>query len=72
MKIGRDEMRGRRNRQIEAELQRTLDEGGNVWAIGDVHGYADTLLALLDSLNLSSRDKSGSIRRPSRQRTKVL
>ncbi|MGB0602192.1 MAG: metallophosphoesterase [Candidatus Poseidoniaceae archaeon] len=50
-------MRGRRNRQIEAELQRTLDEGGNVWAIGDVHGYADTLLALLDSLNLSSRDR---------------
>ena len=57
MKIGRDEMRGRRNRQIEAELQRTLDEGGNVWAIGDVHGYADTLLALLESLNLSSRDR---------------
>ena len=57
MKIGRDEMRGRRNRQIETELQRTLDEGGNVWAIGDVHGYADTLLALLDSLNLSSRDR---------------
>ena len=57
MKIGRDEMRGRRNRQIEAELQRTLDEGGNVWAIGDVHGYADTILALLDSLNLSSRDR---------------
>jgi len=57
MKIGRDEMRGRRNRQIEAELQRTLDEGGNVWAIGDVHGYADTLLALLDSLNLSPRDR---------------
>ena len=57
MKIGRDEMRGRRNRQIEAELQRTLDEGGNVWAIGDVHGYADTLLALLDSLDLSSRDR---------------
>ena len=57
MKIGRDGMRGRRNRQIEAELQQTLDEGGNVWAIGDVHGYADTLLALLDSLNLSSRDR---------------
>ena len=57
MKIGRDGMRGRRNRQIEAELQRTLDEGGNVWAIGDVHGYADTILALLDSLKRSSRDR---------------
>ena len=42
---------------IEAELQTTLDEGGNVWAIGDVHGYADTLVALLESLNLSSRDR---------------
>lgn len=57
MKIGRDKMRGRRNRQIEVELQRTLDEGGNVWAVGDVHGHANTLLALLDSLNLSSRDR---------------
>mgnify|MGYP001403913875 FL=1 len=57
MKIGRDGMRGRRNRQIEAELQRTLDEGGNVWAIGDVHGYADTLLELIDSLDLNSRDR---------------
>ena len=57
MKIGRDEMRGRRNRQIEAELQQALDEGSNVWAIGDVHGHADTLLALLDSLNLGSRDR---------------
>ena len=56
MKIGRDEMRGRRNRQIEAELQRTLDEGGNVWAIGDVHGYAETLLALLDSCLLYTSD----------------
>ena len=50
-------MRGRRNKNIEAELQSVLDEGGNVWAIGDVHGYADTLVALLDSLNLDSRDR---------------
>ena len=57
MKTGRDGMKGRRNRQIEAELQLTLDGGNNVWVIGDVHGYANTLLALLDSLNLSSRDK---------------
>jgi len=50
-------MNGRRNKMIEAELQTTLDEGGNVWAIGDVHGYAGTLVALLESLNLSSRDR---------------
>ena len=50
-------MNGRRNRKIEAELQTVLDQGGNVWAIGDVHGYAETLSSLIDSLNLSSRDR---------------
>ena len=50
-------MRGRRSSKIESELQKTLDEGGNVWVIGDVHGFADTLVNLLDSLNLGSRDR---------------
>jgi len=50
-------MRGRRNGKIESELQKTLDEGGNVWVVGDVHGFADTLVNLLDSLNLGSRDR---------------
>ena len=57
MKSGRDSMRGRRNRNIESELQSILDNGGNVWAIGDVHGHADTLEALLESLNLDSMDR---------------
>ena len=47
---GCDTMNGRRNKIVEAELQSVLDEGGNVWAIGDVHGYAQTLVALLHSL----------------------
>tara|TARA_X000001036_G_scaffold427959_1_gene457179 strand:- start:344 stop:1135 length:792 start_codon:yes stop_codon:yes gene_type:complete len=50
-------MRGRRNRKIEAELQSALDQGRNVWAIGDVHGHAETLTALLEKLNLGSRDR---------------
>jgi len=47
-------MNGRRNKIIEAELQSVLDEGGNLWAIGDVHGYAQTLVTLLHSLNLQT------------------
>jgi len=50
-------LNGRRNKIIEAELQSVLDEGGNVWAIGDVHGYAQTLVTLLYSLNLTPRDR---------------
>jgi len=57
MRSGCDTMRGRRNRNLESELQSILDNGGNVWAIGDVHGHADTLEALLESLNLDSMDR---------------
>ena len=57
MMSGCDTMHGRRNRNIEAELQSTLDNGGNVWVIGDVHGHADTLTALIESLNLDSIDR---------------
>jgi len=57
LRAGSDIMQGRRNKKIEAELQTVLDEGGNVWAIGDVHGHADTLTALLESLNLGSKDR---------------
>ena len=54
---GRDTMNGRRNKIIEADLQSVLDEGGNVWAIGDVHGYAQTLVTLLHSLELTHKDR---------------
>jgi serine/threonine protein phosphatase 1 len=50
-------MRGRRNRKTEAELQSVLDQGLNVWAIGDIHGHFETLNALLQRLNLGSRDR---------------
>ena len=55
--MGVKSMQGRRNKEIEAELQSILNNGGNVWVIGDVHGHADTLAALLESLNLDSLDR---------------
>jgi serine/threonine protein phosphatase 1 len=50
-------MRGRRNKNIEFELQDTLNNGGNVWVIGDVHGHSDTLFALLENLHLKPHDR---------------
>ena len=45
-----------RNRALEEELQRTLDEGSDVWVIGDVHGYFGTLEALIERLAPSESD----------------
>jgi len=50
-------MRAKRNFEIEEELQSILNGGGNVWAIGDVHGHADTLKALVGKLNLGPLDR---------------
>jgi len=55
--MGVKNMQGRRNKMVEDELQSILNNGGNVWVIGDVHGHADTLVALLESLNLDSMDR---------------
>lgn len=54
---GVTKLHGRRNKSIEKELQTTLDNGGNVWVIGDIHGHADTLVALLNSLDLHIKDR---------------
>ena len=54
---GVTKLHGRRNKSIEKELQTALDNGENVWAIGDVHGHADTLVALLNSLDLNTNDR---------------
>jgi len=54
---GCDTLQAKRDYNIEQELQTTLDNGGNVWAIGDVHGHADTLEALLEKLNLHPLDR---------------
>jgi len=52
-----DILRAKRNLEIEEELQSILDDGGNVWAIGDVHGHADTLKALIGNLDLGPLDR---------------
>ena len=57
MRNGCENMRGRRNQNIESELQSILDNGRNVWVIGDVHGHADTLSALLKNLQLGVEDR---------------
>ena len=41
---------------MEEELQRTLDEGSDVWVIGDVHGYFGTLEALIQRLDMGDKD----------------
>ena len=50
-------MQAKRDAKIENELQITLDNGANVWAIGDVHGDVETLELLIEKLNLDSLDR---------------
>ncbi len=46
-----------RRMDIEHDLQNALDNGHNVWAIGDVHGFPMTLEALLDQCEVSRDDR---------------
>ena len=45
-----------RNIALETKLQSILDQGSNVWVIGDVHGYFGTLEALIERLGLGEND----------------
>ena len=45
-----------RDNELEEELQNSLERGANVWVIGDVHGYYNTLESLLESLELKRDD----------------
>lgn len=45
-----------RDKEIEERLQNSLDNGNNVWVIGDVHGHFATFKALIESLRLSKND----------------
>ena len=47
MKSGRDVV-------LEGRLQKVLDEGGQVWAIGDVHGFVRHLNLLINQIQPSS------------------
>ena len=45
-----------RDFQLENVLQAALNSGHAVWVVGDIHGYFETFLALLDKLNLKEGD----------------
>ena len=46
-----------RNKEMEKDLQKSLDDGASVWAIGDVHGFSVTFENLVDLLELSEKDR---------------
>jgi len=45
-----------RDRALENVLQTALNNGSNVWVVGDVHGYFSTLKALVERLSLVEND----------------
>ena len=46
-----------RDAHIEADLQARLDQGHNVWAVGDIHGHLGTFRALVHRLKLGDDDR---------------
>ena len=45
-----------RDYELEGHLQNLIEGGGNVWAIGDVHGHFATLEELIRNLHLGEGD----------------
>jgi serine/threonine protein phosphatase 1 len=45
-----------RSTSIETEVQLRLDNGDNVWVIGDVHGHFATFKKLIENVELSGND----------------
>jgi hypothetical protein len=45
-----------RNQELEEKLQQALDDGHNVWAVGDVHGFYQTMIELCERLALNEND----------------
>lgn len=45
-----------RDYELELKLQAALDRGDNVWVIGDVHGFFQSMVELCESLDLSEGD----------------
>lgn len=45
-----------RDMDLEEKLQAALDAGHRVWAVGDVHGFHETALQLLEALQLKEGD----------------
>lgn len=49
-------MEAMRDRALEEKIQADLDAGGNVWVVGDVHGFFQSMNELCAQLNLRSGD----------------
>ena len=45
-----------RDFELERKLQASMDDGVNIWVIGDVHGYFSTLQSLVEKLELNEND----------------
>ena len=45
-----------RDRELEEKIQADLDAGGNVWVVGDVHGFFQSMNELCARLNLRDGD----------------
>ena len=45
-----------RDIELEMKIQKSLNDGNNVWVIGDVHGFNQTLRSLVSKLALSPGD----------------
>ena len=45
-----------RDFELERKLQASMDDGANIWVIGDVHGYFSTLQSLVEKLELNEND----------------
>ena len=52
---------GHRDLLLERKLQRALDLGNSVWAVGDIHGHFSTFENLLEKIDLQEGDKLVSL-----------
>ena len=45
-----------RDYELEKKLQTAVDNGTNIWVIGDVHGHFQTLQSLVEKVQLNEKD----------------
>ena len=45
-----------RDHELEIKLQSALDRGKNVWVVGDVHGFFQSMIELCSNLDLTEGD----------------
>lgn len=43
-----------RDIELEMKIQKSLNEGNNVWVVGDVHGFNQTLRSLVAKLEIKT------------------